>query len=228
MMDGREVEQGSLRVAVVDDDTIVREGLAALLPHHRVIVACTTVEQLLAESPNVDLVILDLNLNGRGAIGGRHGAAAVESAREAGYRVLIYTNEHRRIVLAGCLAAGAQGIVHKTEPLDALAAAATAVASDEVVITPALVGLAEVVERRGELPSLSTRQRQVLAGRARGETFRRIARSLGISEKVAHEYMGEVTAKFADYLRSHSPADLERRLGIGAGDLLHRPRPVER
>jgi FixJ family two-component response regulator len=194
MMDGREVEQGSLRVAVVDDDTIVREGLAALLPHHRVIVACTTVEQLLAESPNV----------------------------------VIYTNEHRRIVLAGCLAAGAQGIVHKTEPLDALAAAATAVASDEVVITPALVGLAEVVERRGELPSLSTRQRQVLAGRARGETFRRIARSLGISEKVAHEYMGEVTAKFADYLRSHSPADLERRLGIGAGDLLHRPRPVER
>jgi DNA-binding NarL/FixJ family response regulator len=221
-------EPGGVRIAVVDDDTVVREGLAALLPDHRVTSRYPSVDRLLDESPDVDLVILDLNLAGRGGHGVLQGGLGVRAVRAAGYRVLIYTNEHRRIVLAGCLAAGAQGIVHKTESLEALSAAASAVAAGEVIITPALVGLAEVVERQGELPNLSPRQRQVLAGRARGETFRRIARSLGISEKVAHEYMGEVTAKFADYLRGHSPADLERRLGIGPGDLLDPSAPGDR
>ncbi|MGN6330329.1 MAG: LuxR C-terminal-related transcriptional regulator [Motilibacteraceae bacterium] len=224
------VEDGgprSLRLAVVDDDTVVREGLAALLPAHVVAAAYAMVDRLLEEPPDVDLVILDLHLGGSGCGALRQGAAAVQAVSDAGYPVLIYTNENRRLVLAGCIAAGARGIVHKTEPLQAVADAASAVAAGQVVITPALVGLAEVVDRHGELPSLSPRLRQVLAGRARGETFRRIARSLGISEKVAHEYMGEVTAKFAGYLRSHSPADLERHLGIGAGDLLDLPEAHE-
>lgn len=210
----------SLRLAVVDDDTVVREGLTALLPAHDVIASYPSVDDLLAGRPAADVVILDLFLGGAGGGQVRHGAAAVQAVSGAGYPVLIYTNENRRLVLAGCLAAGARGIVHKTEPLDAISDAARAIASGEVVITPALIGLAEVIDRHGELPVLSPRQRQVLAGRARGETFRRIARRLGISEKVAHEYMGEVTAKFADYLRAHSPADLEHHLGIGGGDLL--------
>lgn len=213
-------EQRHVRVAVIDDDTIVREGLAALLPGIHVIATYERPERLLAEHPELDVVILDLNLNGIGGAGMPHGASAVRVLSDAGYAVLIYTNENRRVVLAGCLAAGARGIVHKTETLDALGVAARAVTCGHVVITAALVGLAEIVERRGQLPSLSPRQRQVLAGRARGETFRRIARALGISEKVAHEYMGDVSTKFADYLRSHSAADLEHHLGIGDGDLL--------
>lgn len=213
-------ERLQLRVAVIDDDTIVREGLAALLPGIRVVATYERPDRLLVERPELDLVILDLNLNGVGGAGVPHGASAVRAVAGAGYAVLIYTNEHRRVVLAGCLAAGARGIVHKTESLETLGAAVRAVVSGEVVITSALIGLAEIVERRGQLPSLTPRQRQVLAGRARGETFRRIARGLGISEKVAHEYMGDVSSKFADYLRSHSASDLEHHLGIGAGDLL--------
>lgn len=209
-----------LRVAVVDDDTIVRAGLAALLPGADVVATYERPAQLLVERPEVELVILDLNLDGVGGGGVPHGATAVRSIAEAGYTVLIYTNEHRRVVLTGCLAAGARGIVHKTESLQALSAAALAVLGGEVVITSALTGLAEIVDRRGQLPSLSPRQRQVLAGRARGEPFARIARNLGISEKVAHEYMRGVSTKFVDYLRTHSPADLERHLGIGPGDLL--------
>lgn len=214
-----------LRVAVVDDDTIVREGLAALLPGVHVVATYGHSEPLLVERPDLDVVILDLNLNGTGDSGMPHGAAAVRAAADLGYRVLIYTNEYRCLVLAGCLVAGARGIVHKTETLAALGTAVWAVSRGQVVISTALVGLAEVVERRGQLPTLSPRQRQVLAGRARGETFRRIARGLGISEKVAHEYMGDVSTKFAIYLRSHSAADLERHLGIGAGDLLNQAKP---
>lgn len=60
----------------------------------------------------------------------------------------------------------------------------------------------------------------MLRGRARGETYKAIGARLGIAPKTAEEYMGEVNRRFSDYLRTHSPADLERRLGIGTGDLL--------
>ena len=212
-----------ITVAVIDDDTIVREGLAALLPRHRVVCAFDHHGEFLTRKPDVQLVILDLNLDGTGGTGLRHGAAAIADLRAAGYPVLIYTNENRRLVLAGCLAAGAGGVVHKTQPLAALAEAVSAVHAGRTVITSALTGLAEAVDRYGRLPTLTPRQRQVLAARARGRTFRRIASDLGISEKMAHEHMGAVTAKFADYLRTHSSADLEHALGLAKGDLLHPP-----
>jgi len=210
-------------VAVIDDDTIVREGLQALLPCHRVAHTFEHHSEFLALRPTVDLVILDLNLDGIGSATLRHGAAAITDIRAAGYPVLIYTNEHRRLVLAGCIAAGGGGVIHKTQPLEALADAITAVTTGQTVITAALTGLAEAIDRYGHLPTLTPRQRQVLAGRARGQTFRRIASDLGISEKMAHEHMSSVTTKFADYLRSHSAADLEHALGLTYGDLLQSP-----
>jgi DNA-binding NarL/FixJ family response regulator len=129
-------------VAVIDDDTIVREGLRALLPVHHV--ACTFEHHsgFLDRRPAVDLVVLDLNLDGVGQATTRHGAAAIADIHDAGYPVLIYTNEHRRLVLAGCLGAGADGVIHKTQPLQDLADAITAVHNGQTVITPALTGLA--------------------------------------------------------------------------------------
>ncbi|MGW4807901.1 LuxR C-terminal-related transcriptional regulator [Kitasatospora sp. NPDC004272] len=212
--------QPGTRVAVVDDDTVIREGLPHLLPGVRVVLAVSSVEELLAARPETDAVLLDLVLTGTGRTGVRQGAAAVEAVARAGHRTLIYTNERRREVLVGCMAAGARGVVHKAEPLAALAAAVDEVAADRVVITQALVGLAELAERRGGLPSLTPRQREILSARARGEAFRSIAERLFIGKKTAEEHMAVVTAKFADFLRDHSPADLERELGLGPGDLL--------
>ena len=41
--------------------------------------------------------------------------------------------------------------------------------------------------------------------------------------------MGGVARKFADFLREHSPADLERHLGLGQGDLAETPaKPTSR
>ncbi|MGW4695062.1 LuxR C-terminal-related transcriptional regulator [Kitasatospora cineracea] len=208
-------------MAVVDDDTVIREGLPYLLRELRVVLAVSSVEELLMVRPAADVVLLGLVLTGTGRTEVRQGAAAVE----AGHRVLIYTNERRREVLVGCMAAGARGVVHKAEPLPALAGAVAEVAADRVVITQALVGLAELAERRCGLMSLTVRQREVLSARARGEAFRSIAERLFISKKTAEEHMSVVTAKFADFLRDHSPADLERELGLGPGDLLHPRRP---
>ena len=208
-----------LAVAIIDDDTVIREGLPLLLPEMRRPFTYGDVETFLAEQPPVDVVIQDLVLTGTGRVKPLQGASAIRLTA-AEHRVLIYTNERRREALAGCLAAGARGVVHKAESLTSLKLAIAAVAYGEVVITPALVGLAEVVERRGSLPALTPRQQAVLSARARGEPFQSIAQRLFISKRTAEDHMDIVAKKFADYLRSHSPADLERLLALGPGDVL--------
>ncbi|MFJ5231115.1 response regulator [Kitasatospora sp. NPDC088391] len=209
-----------VRVAAVDDDTVIRRGLPVLLERTEVVGAYADVGEFLAADARVDVVLLDLVLTGTGRPEVLQGAAAIRAVVAAGHRVLIYTNERRQAVLVACLAAGASGVVHKAEPLPALEDAVHEVAAGRVVITQALVGLAELAERRGELPSLSARQRQVLSARARGEQFQSVADRLFITRRTAEEHMAAVTAKFAAFLRDHSPADLERHLGIAPGDVL--------
>lgn len=208
-------------VVCLDDDTLIREGVLRLLGGVRVVGAFARVEDLLGARPAADVALVDLGLrNPEDDTPSLHGMRGVAAVADAGYRVLIYSNERRRHVLAGCLAAGASGIAHKSEPLTTLREAITSVADGRMVITTALAGLAEVVERRGRMGGLSPRQSEVLRARARGESFKSIGARLYISPKTAEEYMAEVTRRFAHYLRDHSAADLERRLGIGSGDLL--------
>ena len=208
-------------MAVIDDNTVIRTGLPGLLSGLTFVDAYEDVESLLAAAPAVDVVLLDLHLQGTGRVGLREGPDAVREVAEAGYRVCIYTNERRRHLLVKCLMAGASGIVHKAESIEALRSALLQVAGGSIVITQALVGLAELAERRDQMPTLTPRQRQVLSARARGESFRSIARRLLVTEKTAQEHMSVVTAKFADFLRDHSAADLERVLGLDRSEPPH-------
>ena len=208
----------------VDDDTLIREGVARLLVGLNVVATYARVEALLEARPEADVVLLDLSIPAAAVAGPPanvlQGVRGVAAVAQAGYRVLIYTNERRREVLAGCLAAGANGVVHKSEPLPVVVEAARQVAAGRVVITTALTGLAEAITRRGTMAPLPPRQGEVLRARARGESFKHIGARLHIAPKTAEEYMSEVTQRFAEYLRHHSAADLERHLGVGPGDLL--------
>lgn len=211
-----------LRVALVDDSVAIRVGLPVMVPDVDFVAVLPDAESLLAERPDADVVALDLRLAAEIPAERLQGAAAVRAVAAAGYRVCIYTDERRRLVLAQCLRAGAHGIVHKSDPAEAVQDALTRIADGRTVITPSLVGLAELAVRRGGIPELTERQHAVLAGRARGESWAAIARRLFITEGVAREHLSAVSAKFADYLGSATPAELECHLGIGPGDLLER------
>ena len=207
-------------VVLVDAETVSREGLPLLVPELRFVATFDSTESLLAARPAADVVILEMHLGGTGGRPVSQRTEAVRSVVEAGYRTCLYTSERNRHLLVACLVAGASGIVHKAEPLDALTTAVLAVAQDRVVITQALVGLAELAERRHLLPSLTQRQRQILSARARGEKFESIGRRLFITKKVAEEHWSIIAKKFAEFLHDHSPADLERLLGLEPGDLV--------
>lgn len=202
------------RILVVDDDTVIREGLSFLLQAGSVVGAHPDIDALLSTRQVADVVLIDLALRGTSTGEVLQGVEGVSRVVQEGYRALVYTNERRREVLACAVARGASGVVHKAESIRTLRHALDVVADGGVWITQALTGLAELVERRGQLPALSPRQREVLAGRARGEPFTRLARRLGISVRTAEEHMAVVNLRFADYLRGHSAADLERLLGL--------------
>lgn len=168
----------------------------------------------LTNRPAVDAVLLDPTAGDDGS----SSSAAVDNVAafvSAGYRVCLYTLDQRPHFLARCRRAGARGVVMKSDPLDTLIDCLVQVARGRVAISSNVT--LPVSTTGGPVMRLTERQRQVLAGRARGETFRRIARKLNISERTAHDHWAAVARNFAGFLTSHSPADLERSLGLDPG-----------
>lgn len=215
------------RVALVDDSPFIRDGARLLEPDLAVVASYASVEELLVADPDVDVVLLDLRLHPAPGTSAQ-GARGVREVAATGAKVLVYTEDRRRMVLAGCLAAGASGVAHKSDPVEWVVDAVRTVARGGVSVTPAVAGVLELAARRGALAPVTGRKLQVLRGRARGETFKAIAARLHIAPSTAEDYMAEVTRMFADYLREHSPADLERHLGVGEGDVLDPDQPPRR
>lgn len=208
------------RFAHVDDATALRASLALLLPDLDFVSSHASVESLLAERPDADVVVLDLHLANTGQPHASQGPAAIRRITDAGYRVCVYSQEERRFVLAACLAAGATGVVSKSATLEEARAGFLAVAEGELVVPPSVAGILEVLVRRGSLTVVSPRQREVLAGRARGLTYAEMSRMLYLSESTLRGYWLELTQTVSQYLQVTSPGDVEQALGLGPGDLL--------
>jgi DNA-binding NarL/FixJ family response regulator len=205
---------------VVDDATAIRQAMPVLLPALDVVGTYARVESLLEERPDARLAVLDLHLANTTQPTVRQGVAAVRAVVAAGYRVCVYSHEERRFVLAACLAAGATGVVSKAESIEVAQSRFLEVAEGQVVVPQPLIGLMEVLVRRDRLTILSERQREVLAGRARGLTYAELSRTLFLSESTLRGHWRDLTHTVSRYLQETAPADIERALGLGEGDLL--------
>lgn len=208
------------RFSVVDDATAIRASLATLLPDLDFVSTHPNLEAFLAERPAADVLVLDLHLVNVGQPEARQGIAAIRAAVSAGYRVCVYTQEERRFVLAACLAAGATGVVSKSSSLGQTRTAFLAVARGELVAPPSVTGLIEALVRRSRLTLITPRQREVLAGRARGLTYAELSRTLYASESTLRGYWRDLTLVVSQHLQESSPGDIERALGLAPGDLL--------
>ncbi|MGI3779182.1 MAG: hypothetical protein ACRYG2_00245 [Janthinobacterium lividum] len=208
------------RVVLVDDIAALRAALPVLLPDLDFVGVYADAEALLVERPVADLVLLDLRLANTSQPAAAQGLEVVRLVVGAGYRVCLYSQEERRFVLAACVAAGASGLVAKSHVVAETGRTIARVLAGEVVLPPVLVGLAEVLVRRGNLRLLSPRQRQLLAGRARGRTYAEIGAELHLSESTLRGYWADVCAVVATHLKTSSAADIEQAMGLAPGDLL--------
>jgi two-component system, NarL family, response regulator LiaR len=188
-----------IRVLIVDDHSVVREGLRTFLELQdgiEVAGEATDGEEAVREAERLrpDVVLMDL------VMPQLDGVAAMRELRERApaTRVVVLTSflDDERVLPA--IRAGAAGYLLKNvEPRD-LARAVRLAAEGEALIDPAVAArlVDSLVEDSGrEEPELTPREQEVLDLIGRGFANKRIALELGIAEKTVKTHVGHVLAK---------------------------------
>ena len=188
------------RVLLVDDHTMVREGVQHLLydafPDLEIGSAATSEVALgmLAAQP-WDLVLLDVSMPGRGGLEVLKFAKQSEPTRP----VIIYTMHPEDQFGLRAMKYGADGYVTKDQPAEVLLTAVQRVAQGKKYISEALSqALAAAVSHpsSGEpIQGLSDRELQVLRMLAGGKTPTAVADELHLSIKTVSTYRTRVLEK---------------------------------
>lgn len=193
-----------LKVILVDDHSLCRNGLTDLLQHRggmQVAAATgdpTRVVDLLREH-RPDLVVLDLRMPTT------DGLSLLRHIRAEGVDTpaVILTMSDSQDDLAAALRAGVKGYLLKDmEPEDVIHAIGNA-ARGELTVAPAMtLKLAQLLQsggkhsdRSGQLASLTEREREILEHLARGESNKTIARALDISHDTVKLHVRHILAK---------------------------------
>lgn len=184
-----------IRVLVVDDHQVVRQGLRTFLDVQDDITVVGEAADgaggvAAAERLRPDVILLDLRMPDG------DGVAALRELRERGNpaRVLVVTSYTDASAVLPAVRAGAAGYVFKDVDPAALAAAIRAVHAGHVLLHPDVAGLLAVGEPNAGAP-LTARERQVLAEIAHGRSNREIARNLAVTEKTVKTHVSAVLAK---------------------------------
>jgi len=210
----------TLRLLVVDDHEVVRQGLVALLdrrPGFQVVAEAGTVEEAIAQARlhQPDIVVMDVRLpDGSG----------VEACREIraelpGTRVIMLTSFPDDEAVLSAIVAGAAGYLLKQIRARDLVAALEAVGRGESLLDPAVTE--RVLERvrriatgavDDELGVLTPQERKILMLVAEGKTNKEIAADVFLSDKTVKNYVSSILSKL----------NLERRAQAAAYVARHR------
>jgi two-component system, NarL family, response regulator LiaR len=189
-----------IRVLVVDDHAVVREGLRGFLELQEGIEvvgeavdgqdAVEVATRLLPDVILLDLVMPRLD-----------GVAVMRFLRESvpDARVIVLTSFLDDETLLPALRSGAAGYLLKNAEPQELVRAVRAAHAGEALLDPVVAArLMETLAAdgsRGPLDRLTPREREVLVLIARGFPNKRIARELTLSEKTVKTHVGHVLAK---------------------------------
>ena len=189
-----------IRVLVVDDHAVVREGLRTYLElQDGIEVAGEAADGAegvaAAERLQPDVILMDLvmpRLDGVGAM--RELRVRLPAAR-----VIVLTSFTDDAKLLPAVQAGAAGYLLKNAQPAEIARAVRAAAAGEALLDPGVAArlLSSIASPPGEAPgaSLTRREREVLGLIGRGFSNKRIALELGIAEKTVKTHVGHVLAK---------------------------------
>jgi DNA-binding NarL/FixJ family response regulator len=212
------------RVAIVDDQTLVRQGIRSLLALSNeidVVAEASDGDEALAaiDAHDIDVLLLDLRMPRR------DGIATLEALRERGNHVpvLVLTTFDDDELALRALRAGARGYLLKDVTLDQLVGAIRTVAAGGTHLQPALTDrmLRAVSERTTETPGicgpdrLTDRELDTLRLVAAGYSNREIATALHLAPGTVKNHVSNVLLKLG--VRDRTRAVL-RALDLGLLD----------
>jgi DNA-binding NarL/FixJ family response regulator len=194
-----------IRAAIVDDQAIVRAGLARILSPadgFEVVAECADGRQAVAELPALspDVVLMDVRMPGL------DGIAATRQLRglDDPLSVLVLTTFGEDEVLWGAIEAGASGFVLKDSSAEDVIAAVRAVAGGgawfDPGVAPRVLGryrqvVAPAARDAARLEELTEREHEVLRLMARGATNAEIAAALFVAEATVKTHVGSIFGK---------------------------------
>ena len=207
-----------IRVLIVDDHEVVREGLRALLrrrPQLAVVGEADSVASAIEEAKRTepDVVIMDVRLpDGSG----------VEACREIRAhrpetKVIMLTSYADDEAVFASIMAGATGYLLKQTRTKALVDAIERAMRGESLLDPAVTQrILERVRAGGakkddELSLLSEQERKILDLIAEGKTNKEIAQDVYLSDKTVKNYVSSILSKLNLHRRSEAAAFIARR-----------------
>jgi two-component system, NarL family, nitrate/nitrite response regulator NarL len=204
-----------VRVVVADDHPVYREGVVrALNASGSVQVVgeaedgATALQLIKADRP--DVALLDFRMPG---MDGSQVAAAIQRD-ELPTRVLLLSAHDESAIVYEALQHGAAGFLPKESTRTEIVDAVVACAKGRDVVAPSVAAnLAAEIRRRAEpaRPVLSAREREVLAGIARGESIPAIAKGLYLAPSTVKTHVQRLYEKLGVGDRAAAVAEAMRR-----------------
>ncbi|HXF58178.1 MAG TPA: response regulator transcription factor [Actinomycetota bacterium] len=199
-----------LRVLIVDDHPITRDGLRSALSASgevEVVGEAQSGEEAVEAVKELapDVVFMDVRMPG---IGGIEASKLIRDVSPE-TRVILFTVEESRAAIADAIRAGVSGYLLKDVSAQELVHAAKLAMEGKAVIHPTLtrafIEEVQYVERRPETP-LSPRESQVLQKIAYGATTKEVAHDLGISPHTVKTHLERIFEKLGANDRAQAVA----------------------
>jgi DNA-binding NarL/FixJ family response regulator len=208
-----------LRLLVVDDHEVVRQGLVSLLDRRagfEVVAQAGSVAEAIAQAARhrPDLVIMDVRLPDGSGI---EACREIRAAR-AETRVVMLTSYPDEEAVLSAIIAGASGYLLKQIRGRDLVSGLEAVGRGESLLDPAVTE--KVLERvrrlasgaaSDELAELTAQERKILLLVAEGKTNKEIATDVFLSDKTVKNYVSSILSKLNLQRRTQAAAFVARR-----------------
>lgn len=188
-----------IKVLLVDDHAVVREGYKNLLEHYPDI-------EVVAEAPSgedackyyvdksPDVVIMDLSLPG---IGGLEAIRRI-IARDPDAKILVFSMHEDTVFVEQALQVGAKGYIPKSSAPHELIEAVQDVAKGKDHLDPDIAQRLAIQKTRGRntpFATLSTREFEIFRLLAEGANVATIAERLSLSYKTVANYSTQIKSK---------------------------------
>ncbi len=207
-----------LRIMVVDDHEVVRQGLVALLDRRDgldVVAQAGTVAEAIAEAARFepDLVVMDVRLPDGSGI---EACREIRAARPE-TRVIMLTSYPDEEAVLSAIIAGASGYLLKQVRGRDLVAALESVGRGESLLDSAVTE--KVLQRvrnaasggaADELSDLTSQERKILMLVAEGKTNKEIATEVFLSDKTVKNYVSSILSKLNLQRRTQAAAFVAR------------------